>query len=155
VSAPPEDLNDWGKQALISELERLRAITREMAAPVVGGDPRENSGADVVDVAGDPYARGGALFDARNAVLLDAMEVMLVDDRRPTESVMMFMALKGRVNTTRDRVEHGYLYGADGAAALVTEILGMVKRSQHGGPDGIAFAADFKRELDRRLGELP
>lgn len=153
---PPEDLNDWGKRALVAEVQRLRAITREMARPVVEDDPREVSGADVVDVAGDPHASGGVLFDARNAVLLDAMEVLLVDDMRPTESVRMFMVLRGRVNHSDDRIEHGYLYGTDGAAALVSQIIGLATRARSGGgPNGRAFAVDFKRELNRRLGELP
>lgn len=153
---PPGDLNAWTREALVSEVQRLRAVALEMATPVSEGDPRAGSHEDtIVDVAGDPYARGGAIFDARNAVLLDAMDVLLVDTKRPTDSVQMLMVLKGRVNYSHDRTEHSYLFNTDGAAAIVSEILGLASRARRGGANGHAFATGFKDELDRRLEEMP
>lgn len=153
---PPANLNDWGKKALVAEVERLRAITREMAAPVVEGDPRERATLPVVDVAQDPHAQGGALFDARGATLLDYMEVLLVDSKSASDPIHMYLALKGRINYSHDHVEHGYLFGADGAAAFCSEITGLANRAYKSGTsDGRRFAEDFKRELNRRLAELP
>jgi hypothetical protein len=153
---PPADLNDWGKKALVSEVQRLRAVLHEHTQRPAKGDVREGSGADVVDVAGDPHASGGALFDARGSVLLDGMDVLLVDTKGPSDPVNMLMVLKGRVNMTHARVEHGYLFGADGAAAICVEIAGLASRAHHSGTqDGQMFAAEYKLEMERRFEELP
>jgi hypothetical protein len=154
---PPDDLKDWSKNALVREVRRLRAVTREMSRPVVEGDPREASTQDaVIDVAGDPHAIGGALFDARNATLLDSMDVLLVDSKADEDPIHMYLALRGRLNYSRDRVEHGYLFGADGAAALLSQVIGLAGRcASSGQAHAQAFAKQFQRDLDRRMTELP
>ncbi len=152
---PPDDLKDWSKNELVRELRRVRAILREHAERP-GDDPRGRSSAgSIIDVSGDPYAVGGALLDARSAVLLDGMEVVLVDTKRD-EAVSMMMALRGRVNYSPDRVEHAYLFGPGGAAALVTEVSALAARAKAvGGEHGQRFASEFESEFQRRLGELP
>lgn len=144
---PPDDLKAWSKNELVREVRRLRAITREHAS-TRGDDPRAaSSEGAVVDVAGDPYARGGAVFDARNAVLLASSEVMLVDTKREDEEpLVMMLSMAGRVNYSPDNVEHVYLLGTDGAAALVSEILGLAHRA--GGEFRATFLADFNRRMD-------
>jgi hypothetical protein len=153
---PPPNLRDWSKKELAREVERLRAITREMARPGVEGDPREGSGEGlVIDAAGDPHAAGGALLDARNAVLMDAMEVVLADAKHETDPILMFMVLKGRVNYSDSRVEHGYMFGPDGAAALVSELVGLASRASAHPGHGQRFAAEFQVQIERRMKEMP
>ena len=151
---PPENLMDWPKAKLAKEVRRLRALTREHARQP-GAPRRATTDAGVVDVAGDPYAEGGALVDARSAVLIDSMDVVLVDTKQD-EPLAMFLSLAGRINYSSDRVEHVYLYGPDGAAAFVTQHLGLAKRAQAMHAEhGKRFSEAFQTDVNRRLAELP
>lgn len=151
---PPDDLKAWPKNELVREVRRLRAITREHAERR-GDDPRPaSSTGSITDVAGDPHARGGALLDARAAVLMETIDVVLVDTKRD-EPVVMLLALGGRVNYADDRVEHAYLFGPDGAAALVSELVGLASRAAGADGHGERFAEAFQTELDRRMRALP
>jgi hypothetical protein len=146
----------WPKGELAKEVARLRAITREHAERV-GSDPRASSSDQpVIDVAGDPHARGGAILDARSAVLLEGIEVVLIDTKG-NEPIAMLMALSGRMNYATDHVTNSYIFGPDGAAGLVSELIGLASRAagQHGDRNAEDFAAMFKVELERRMGELP
>jgi hypothetical protein len=68
----------------------------------------------------------------------------------------MVMTIRGRVNYADDRVEHAYLFGTDGAAAIVTEIGGLVTRaSRLGAEHGQRFAAEFQVALERRINAMP
>jgi hypothetical protein len=153
---PPENLKDWSKNMLVREVTRLRAIVREHAEHR-GDDPRAaaTTGAAMVDVAGDPYAAGGVVLDTRAAVLMESVDVVLVDTKRD-EPVVMLLALGGRINYSTDRVEHAYLFGPDGAAGLVSQLVALAARaSGMKGGHGARFAAEFQADLDRRMGELP
>lgn len=147
---PPENLKQWSKNNLVREVQRLRAILHEHSEQR-GGDPLQTSspGPAVIDVAGDPHARGGALFDARNAVLMDSVDVMLVDTKSEGAPVAMMMALAGRINYRRERAENVYLFEADGAAAIISQITGLAQRA------GGSWAAAFVAALERRMNELP
>lgn len=148
---PPDDLKAWTKNDLIRELRRLRAVLREHAEQP-GSDPRAAQAPNAaIDVMGDPHAKGGVMLDARSAVLLDNSEVILVDTKRD-EPPSMMLVLRGRVNYSHDRVEHAYLYGPDGAAAIVSEHLGLAGRAaQH----DERFGDEFMRNLDKRMTDLP
>jgi hypothetical protein len=99
---------------------------------------------------------GGVLMDARNAVLLAGMDVMLMDAKTPADPILVFMALRGRVNYSSDEVEHAYMFGPDGAAALCSELAGLASRAWASGRDDAQdFAAEYKRELTRRMEDLP
>jgi hypothetical protein len=152
---PPDNLKQWSKNDLIRELHRLRAIIHEHAERR-GDDPREQATTGAVtDVAGDPHARGGAIIDARSAVLLDTTDVVLVDTKQD-EPVTMLLALGGRINYSSDRIEHAYLFGPDGAAALVSELIGIATRAASSGLDhSRRFAEDFKIDLGRRMDAMP
>jgi hypothetical protein len=145
----------WPKGELAREVARLRAILREHAERP-GSDPREASTTDSqIDIAGDPYATGGALLDARSAVLMENVAVVLVDTKRD-EAVSMMLTLEGRINYAADRAEHAYLFGPDGAAALVSELVALAGRAaSHDRPHGRRFADEFRRDLDRRMNEMP
>lgn len=151
---PPENLKQWSKNDLIRELQRLRAVMREHAEQP-GADPREHvTPGAIIDVADDPHARGGALLDARSATLLEGTDVVLVDTKGD-EPVVMMMSLSGRVNYSHDRIEHAYLFGPDGAAALVSELVGLAARAAGGGNHASRFATEFQERLDQRMSELP
>jgi hypothetical protein len=144
----------WPKKELAKEVGRLRAILREHAERR-GDDPREASTRDsIIDIAGDPYARGGALLDARAAVLLDSVDVVLVDTKRD-DPVAMMLALAGRLNYSTARVEHAYLFGPDGAAGLVSELVGLAARAAGAGGHGARFADEFRALLDERMERQP
>jgi hypothetical protein len=143
---PPENLMDWPKGQLASEVARLRAILREHAE--VPADP-PRSGGDMVDVAGDPHARGGVVLDMRESVLMDYLDVALVDTKHEDDTPAMMLVIEGRVNYQTRRVKQAYLFGADGAAALVTQLAGLAARA------GGAFADEFRRLFDERMTELP
>lgn len=142
---PPENLMDWPKADLARELTRLRAILREHGAEVAD---EPHSGGGMVDVAGDPYARGGVVLDARKAVLMDTIDVCLVDTKQDEKPVMM-LVIDGRVNYQNRRTSQAYLFGADGAAGLVTQLAALASRA------GGAFQAEFKAAFDERMEELP
>jgi hypothetical protein len=74
---------------------------------------------------------------------------VLVDTGRD-ERVAMVLALRGRINYGSDRADTSYLMRPDGAAAIVTEIAGLVARAsagklEHGRRFAVEFAAAFER----------
>jgi hypothetical protein len=151
MSVPPDDLKSWSKNELVRELRRLRAVMREHAEQA----PTAHSGGGVTDVAGDPHASGGALIDARGAVLLDDAEVVLVDTKRD-EALAMVLRLAGRLNYSTERADTAYMLNPDGAAAIVTEIRGLVARAAGSDLDhGQRFAREFERLVDERTGAMP
>lgn len=152
---PPDDLKAWSKNDLVREVRRLRAVTREHAQRH-GDDPRPASTSDPI-IGGSAYGRGDALIDARAAVLLEHVEVVLVDTKKDTDSVVMMLTLGGRVNYADDRVTHAYLLNGDGAAGIVSELVSLAQRAASMGDDssGMRFAAEFKVELERRMSEQP
>jgi hypothetical protein len=139
MGAPPE-LKSWSKRNLIREVERLRAILKEHAESK--GDKPIADGGDLVDVAGDPYARGGVVLDARNAILMDHVDVSLIDTKREGEQLALALLLQGRMNFREDRAQQLYLINEDGAAAIVTELLGLAHRI------GPAFERRFRERLE-------
>lgn len=157
MTSPPDDLKRWSKNALVRELTRLRALLREHGA-LVGDDPREHAtdGNAVVDVAGDPYAQDGVLLDMRRSVLLDSVDVSLVDTKAPGGSqVVCVLVLGGRVNYSPDEVQHAYLLSADGAAALVVELLALARRAGRGDPDMRDYAQEYDEAMARHLDSTP
>lgn len=144
---PPADLMQWSKPALVNELNRLRAVTREHAEQIHSDSP------DVTNtpiMGGSPRGRGDALLDTRGAVLLDHTEVVLVD-REPGSGKppAAMLVLSGRVNFERRRSQTAYLFGTDGAAAIVSELTELAARA------GGDYARGFQTDLERRLKEMP
>jgi hypothetical protein len=146
---PPDDLKDWSKKDLMREVARLRAITREFAERP-GDDPRGASTSDPI-IGGSPGGRGDALLDARSAVLMEGIEVVLIDTKQD-DPISMLLTLSGRINYADDRVTHAYIFGPDGAAGLVSELLMLATRADHGDlPHGQRFARRFRDDLNRRM----
>lgn len=152
---PPTDLNEWGKTALVREVQRLRAVLREHADRPGQPHKAKTPGA-IIDGRrhADPYGQGNVLLDARSAVLLDEMDVCLVDTKAD-EPIAMLLSLQGRINYSTERVEHAYLFGADGAAALITELAGLAGRAVHGGFHGQQFAREFEAAVRERTEQMP
>lgn len=160
---PPGNLKDWSKNNLVREVERLRAIVYEHAE-TAGEDARPNQspGAvltpDSAAIAGNRRTMRGVprgVIDARKAVLLDEMDVILVDTKQD-EPVAMVMSLQGRINYSHDRSEHAYLLGPDGAAALVAELIMLAGRAAgHPEAHGPLFAREFQEALEARMEEGP
>ena len=80
-------------------------------------------------IGGTPYGRGDALIDTTDAVLLDDVTVVVlgVADRDGAGRAIG-MELAGRVNKTSRRSSVLYVFDADGAAAVVSELLGLAAR---------------------------
>lgn len=139
------ELKSWSKNDLVREVERLRAITREHADRP--GEDTAALSAGMVDVANDPYARGSVVMDARNAILMDAVDVCLVDTD-PSDSdaePRLAMLLAGRVNMRGERSQVMFMFGADGAAAVVSQLLGLAQR----------IGPEFAALLEERMEALP
>ncbi len=140
---PPENLMDWTKAELVKELQRLRAILREHADV-----PHQSARSGGDAVGGSPYGRGDSLLDLRGAVLLDYNEVILVDTKQDDPPAMVLI-MEGRVNYETRRVKQAYMFGSDGASALITQIIGLAQRA------GGKFMDEFKTSFESRLEELP
>lgn len=140
MTAPPKNLMDWSKADLVKELQRQRAINHEFASRP--HDPAR-SGGGMVDVAGDPHARGGVVLDTRGAVLMDSIDVCLIDTMRG-ETPAMMMVLDGRINLEDKRVSQAYMFSADGAAGIVSEIIGVAVRARD------QFTLEFHESMNSR-----
>ena len=109
-------------------------------------DPRTLKGS--IAGPGGPRDRNAVVVDATHAVLLDDLTVCLVEphrDGRQTGRPCLAMTLAGRVNHLDETAEVLFLFDADGAAAIVTELLALGARLP--GPLGL----EFDEAVDRRL----
>lgn len=86
-------------------------------------DPRSLKGS--IAGPGGPKDRNGVVLDATRAVLLDRVDVCAVET---TQGDAIACLLAGRINRSRDRAEVLFLFDLDGAAAIVTELLGLAAR---------------------------
>lgn len=126
------------------------AVERVMAALDLVDDPRLFGG----EMAGygGAYDVGEVVIDTRNAVILAACEVALVGGVRagavvdPDEQIVA-LVLMGRVNKTDDRARTLYLLNEDGAAGLVTELVGLASRA--------GWANEFLDRVRERMKDTP
>lgn len=125
------------RKPLAGDLARL-------VQPTGNADPRGLGG----DMAGPGGSRdrGAVFLDLTDTVLLESTDVCTVDAVRQGElsEPVIFMTLQGRINKRPDQTQVGYLFGPDGAAALITELLAVADR----------FGAELLDDLTRRLTEL-
>lgn len=97
---------------------------------------------------GGPHDRGAVVIDTRNAVLLEATDVAMVDNRSDGRRIAALL-LSGRVNRSPDATSVLYLLNADGAAAIVSEIIALAGR------EGGEWAAEFQTALTERMEAMP
>lgn len=83
-------------------------------------------------IGGSAFGQGDALIDTTGAILLGAVHVAAVGAaRQDGVETVLALELDGRVNHTTMQVEHLYLLDADGAAAIISELLGLAGRIDH------------------------
>jgi hypothetical protein len=104
------------------------------------GDPRKAGG--TIAGPGGPHDRDSVIIDSTNAVLLDHTNVCQMETN--TGEHIIAMALSGRINKTPERTEIVYLLGADGAAAIITELIAL----------GGRMGPEFGTRLNERINEL-
>jgi hypothetical protein len=142
-----DEFSNRSKNDLIREIKSLRAVIEATKDVTPGGtDPRDAPG--TIAGPGGPFDIGGVVLDLNHAVLLDSTEVAMVGGVRGgviDESPALAMTLAGRINNSPDRASVIYLFNEDGAAAIISELLGLATRM------GIGFA----QRLAERLDSLP
>lgn len=97
-------------------------------------------------IGGSAFGRGDALVDTTDAVLLDSTDVALMGALRQTGmETVIGLELGGRINKSTERRETLYLLNADGAAGIISELLGLAERAD----------PTFLQQLLDRIAELP
>lgn len=111
-------------------------------------DPRRLGGA--ISGPGGPYDENAVVIDTVNALLLEAVEVAIVGpvrqgvlDPKPISSIV----LRGRINKTTERVQLLVLTNEDGAARIVTQLIGLASRA--------GWGEEFVERVLERMAELP
>ncbi|MGY4645875.1 hypothetical protein [Cellulomonas sp. URHB0016] len=95
---------------------------------------------------GDAFGIGDASIDVTRAILLDAVSVAVVGTANPAGAGRaLALNLEGRLNKGTTRVDVLYLMDSDGAATIISELLGLAGRV---GPD-------FLAELMARIEAMP
>ncbi len=114
------------------------------AQPTGNNDPRKLGGA--VAGPGGPRDQSQVVIDATDAVLLDEAVVATIDafHKGSPAGQRIFMTLSGRINKSTDRAQVGYMFGPDGAAAIISELLALADR----------FGAELITDLVDRLATL-
>lgn len=106
-------------------------------------NPRRLPG-DMID-AGTPHSRNSVVLDARHAILMDTVEVSTLDpDNSRGQGSAIAMLLGGRINQTEDVTKVLFLFGTDGAAAIITQLIALMGRAT-----GIDSDQMMKDILDR------
>lgn len=116
-------------------------------------DPRK-AGGDIVGPGG-PRTRHGVLLSAENAVILSSNEVTVIEVGRHGEpnEVAVALLMEGRINKTPDISRVLYITNGDGAAALVTQLLGLAMRAEKEGD--ARLADEFTRCFGERWKDMP
>lgn len=158
----PEDLQRM--DLIHKELEGfVEELKREIGKPSPKADPRlpdlrgqnpRRAGGDIAGPGG-PYDQDGVVVDTTNAVLLDFSTVTLVESQRADgggREPAVALMLEGRVNKKTTRTKVLYMLNGDGAAAIVTELLGLAKRAESTAPQ---LATEMRAALGERWDEMP
>ncbi len=99
-------------------------------------------------MGGSAFGRGDALIDTERAVLLGASTVVVIGAMRQSGvETILGLELEGRINKSAEMHDQLYLLDVDGAAALVSEIMGLAARV---GPDFLELLMQRIRELPHR-----
>jgi hypothetical protein len=97
-------------------------------------------------IGGSAFGIGDALIDPKGAVLLENVSVVLVGTAGGGGAGRaLAMELEGRVNKSQFRSSVLYLMNEDGAAAIISELLGLAHR----------VSPEFFDELMARVEALP
>jgi hypothetical protein len=129
-------------------------MTHDPSLPNLHSDDPRPLGGDIAGPGG-PHERDAVVVDTRNAVMLDYTEVTLVKAVRAgkIDETVVALLMEGRVNKTTDRTRVVYMIGADGVAALVTELVGIAQRARAGGDP--ALADEIEHLMRQRYEDMP
>lgn len=109
-------------------------------------DPRRIQGSIIGP--GGPHDKGGVILDARNAVLLETVNVSTVDPEHGGRGQSaLALQLGGRINQTKEHVNVLFITGTDGAAAIITELIAVYGRAT-------GDATQFVKEVMERFNRL-
>jgi len=109
-------------------------------------DPRKIPGG--MAGPGGPHDRSGVILDARHAVIMETVDVSTIDPEAGGRGqAAIALVLGGRINQTKDRASVLFIFGTDGAAAILTELLALLGRSS--GIDPSQLMADITDRLDK------
>jgi hypothetical protein len=110
------------------------------------GDPRPLGGG--IAGPGGPYDRDGVVVDTRNAVILDTSNVAMATNPSDGRRVVAVL-LGGKINQSVQRTDVLFLTGADGAAAICTELIAIARR------EGGSYMNEFTRLVAERMEKMP
>ncbi|MCC2031808.1 hypothetical protein [Microbacterium allomyrinae] len=97
-------------------------------------------------IGGSAFGRGDALIDTTDAVLLDGTSVAVIGAlRQEGVETVIALELRGRVNHATERSDVLYLLNGEGAADIISQLLGVAHRAN----------PKFLNELLERIGQLP
>lgn len=100
-------------------------------------EPTDMRGKQYGSMTGDMGKGGDVLLDITRAILMDGVKVAAVDTysnvidqvaRGASHEVRLSLEIEGRVNKSDERAKAMFLFDADGAAAIVTELIGIATR---------------------------
>lgn len=104
-------------------------------------DPRKLPGE--ITGPGGPHDRGAFILDATRAVLLDSVVASTVDSEQAETGSAIALLLEGRINRTTERARVLFIFGTDGAAAIVTELVALLGRASSKPGFGAQLMADL------------
>lgn len=79
---------------------------------------------------GGPHDISGVVLDASNAILLETVDVSTIDPEHGARGQhALALVLGGRINQTQQRASVLFVFGTDGAAAIVTELVALYGRA--------------------------
>lgn len=112
-------------------------------------DPRRIRGG--MSGPGGPHDISGVVLDARNAVMLETVDVSTIDPEHGARGQhALAMVLGGRINQTKERVSVLFVFGTDGAASIVTELIALYGRATGNSAE---FIADVTERMDKLTNE--
>lgn len=97
-------------------------------------------------IGGSAFGRGDSIIDVNGAVLLAGVHVAVVGAGRSTGfETAIALELTGRVNHSTDQHQALCLLNVDGAARIISELMGLAQRADPG----------FLELLLARINDLP
>lgn len=135
-----DELGTYTTEQLIDEIEKLRGL--------LGSQLPTDAGGSIIGLDDtSPHARHGVVIDPRKAVLLENVDVVLIEPHRAGRhsDAVLGLLLAGRINKSTEHSSVLYLFDADGAAAIISELTGLATRIGPG----------FSKYLTKRLEALP
>lgn len=113
-------------------------------------DPRDIGG----DIAGPggPMDRDGVVFNTERALLPDNLTAAVMHGDEAGD--LVGLVIEGRVNRSPDRARLLVLLNADGVAAMVVELAGVIGRAAASGASR-ELVADFAAAYEARIQGQP